>query len=83
MPEGFARVAAVSVPVHLGDVQANVNEIAAAMEKLSQKGVQAAVFLTVFKDIYVSWLNPCFCILALYSAQKVLHRPLTVGNRFR
>ena len=44
MPEGFARVAAVSVPVHLGDVQANVNEIAAAMEKLSQKGVQAAVF---------------------------------------
>lgn len=44
MPEGFARVAAVSVPVHLGDVQANVNEIATAMEKLRQKGVQAAVF---------------------------------------
>ena len=44
MPEGFARVAAVSVPVHLGDVQANVNEISAAMEKLRQKGVQAAVF---------------------------------------
>jgi len=44
MPEGFARVAAVSVPVHLGDVQANVNEIIAAMEKLRQKGVQAAVF---------------------------------------
>ncbi len=44
MPEGFVRVAAVSVPVHLGDVQANVTEIAAAMEKLRQKGVQAAVF---------------------------------------
>ncbi len=44
MPEGFARVAAVSVPVHLGDVQANVNEILAAMETLEGKGVQAAVF---------------------------------------
>ena len=44
MPEGFARVAAVSVPVHLGDVQANVNEILAAMETLEKKGVQVAVF---------------------------------------
>ncbi len=44
MPEGFARVAAVSLPVHLGDVQANVNEIVSAMKKLEQQGVQAAVF---------------------------------------
>jgi len=44
MPEGFARVAAVSVPVHLGDVQANLNEILAAMDVLEKKGVQAAVF---------------------------------------
>ena len=44
MPEGFARVAAVSVPVHPGDVQANVNEILAAMETLEQKGVQVALF---------------------------------------
>ena len=44
MPEGFARVAAVSLPVHLGDVQANVNEILAAMETLEKKGVQVALF---------------------------------------
>ena len=44
MPEGFARVAAVSLPVHPGDVQANVNEILAAMETLEQKGVQVALF---------------------------------------
>ncbi len=44
MPEGFARVAAVSVPVHLGDVQANLKEIVAAMDALEEKGVQAAVF---------------------------------------
>ena len=44
MPKGFLRTAAVSVPVHLGDVEANVKEILAAMENLRQKGVQAAVF---------------------------------------
>ena len=27
MPKGFARVAAVSLPVHLGDVAANEQEI--------------------------------------------------------
>lgn len=44
MPSGFARVAAVSVRVHLGDVDANEREIAAAMERLRKKGVQVAVF---------------------------------------
>jgi len=44
MPKGFARVAAVSVPVHLGDVAANENEILVAMETLAAKGVQLAVF---------------------------------------
>ena len=44
MPKGFVRTAAVSVPVHLGDVDANVKEIIAAMENLRQSGVQAAVF---------------------------------------
>ncbi len=44
MPEGFARVAAVSVPVHLGDVGANEKEIASAMHRLRVMGVQAAVF---------------------------------------
>ena len=34
MPKGFARVAAVSLPVHLGDVAANEQEILSAMEPL-------------------------------------------------
>ena len=44
MPEGFVRVAAASVPVHLGDVSANVKELGRAMEGLRAKGVQVAVF---------------------------------------
>ena len=44
MPEGFARVAAVSLPVHLGDVEANEREIALALERLGAQGVQAVVF---------------------------------------
>ena len=44
MPEGFARIAAVSLPVHLGDVEANEREIASALDGLKQRGVQAAVF---------------------------------------
>ena len=44
MPEGFARVAAVSLPVHLGDVEANEREIALALERLAAQGVQAVVF---------------------------------------
>ncbi len=44
MPKGFARVAAVSVPVRLGDVEANEKQILAAMEALRARGVQLAVF---------------------------------------
>ena len=44
MPKGFARVAAVSVPVRLGDVEANEKEILASMEELKRRGVQLAVF---------------------------------------
>ena len=44
MPEGFARIAAVSLPVQLGDVEANEREIALALERLRAQGVQAAVF---------------------------------------
>ncbi len=40
----FARIAALSLPVHLGDVEANEREILAAMQRLSAQGVQAAVF---------------------------------------
>ncbi len=41
---GFARVAACSLPVHLGDIEANRDEIIAAMARLQKQGVQAAVF---------------------------------------
>lgn len=44
MPEGFVRVAAASVPVHLGDVSTNVKELGRAMEGLRAKDVQVAVF---------------------------------------
>ena len=44
MPKGFARVAAASLPVHLGDVAANEQEILSAMEPLRRQGVQLAVF---------------------------------------
>lgn len=44
MPKGFVRVAAASVPVHVGNVEANVQEILSAMEKLREKQVQLAVF---------------------------------------
>ena len=40
----FVRAAAVSIPVHVGNVQANVQEILGVMEKLREKGVQIAVF---------------------------------------
>ena len=41
---GFARVAAASVRVHLGDVEANQREILARMVELAKRGVQLAVF---------------------------------------
>ena len=44
MPKGFARVAAASLPVHLGDVAANEQEILSSMEPLRRQGVQLAVF---------------------------------------
>ncbi|MDD3334834.1 MAG: NAD(+) synthase [Eubacteriales bacterium] len=44
MSNGFARIASVSLRVHLGDVAANEKEILTAMEKLALQGVQAAVF---------------------------------------
>ena len=42
--KGFLRTAAVSLPVHLGDVNANETEILIAMENLRMEGVQLAVF---------------------------------------
>jgi len=44
MPEGFIRAAAVSVPVHLGDVEANEREILSVFHILEEKGVQLALF---------------------------------------
>ena len=40
----FVRAAAVSIPVHVGNVQANVQEILGAMEKLRAQQVNIAVF---------------------------------------
>ena len=40
----FARVAAVSLRVHLGDVEGNKQEILGKMRELEAQGVQAAVF---------------------------------------
>ncbi len=42
--KGFARVAAVSPRVHLGDVAANEKEIATAIHRLKTQSVQLAVF---------------------------------------
>ena len=44
MPSDFVRVAAASLRVHLGDVEANRREIAARMQALQAQGVQVAVF---------------------------------------
>ncbi len=44
MNHGFARVAAASLRVHLGDVEENQREILAAMSDLEAQGVQVAVF---------------------------------------
>ena len=50
MPKGFARVAAVSLPVHLGDVAANEQEIFSAMEPLRRQGVRAGRFSRTVSD---------------------------------
>ena len=42
--KGFIRTAAVSLPMHLGDIAANETEIGIAMESLRMQGVQLAVF---------------------------------------
>ncbi len=44
MDHGFARVAAVSLRVHLGDVEQNEQEIYAALRRLENQDVQLAVF---------------------------------------
>lgn len=44
MSNGFARVAAASVRVHLGDVAKNEQEILSTMDRLQPKGVELLVF---------------------------------------
>ncbi len=44
MNHGFARIAAVSLRVRLGNVEENEAQILAAMKRLEAQGVQAAVF---------------------------------------
>ena len=42
--KGYLRTAAVSLPMHLGDIAANETEIGIAIEALRMQGVQLAVF---------------------------------------
>ncbi len=44
MSHGFARIAAMSLPVHLGTIAANEKQILAAMNALAPQGVELAVF---------------------------------------
>ncbi len=63
MASDFARVAAVSVRVHLGDVEANRREIAARMRELAAQGVQVAVF-------------PELCLTGYTLGDLLAHEPL-------
>ena len=62
--KGYIRTAAVSLPVHLGDVYANETEILIAMENLRMQGVQLAVFPEL-----------CLCGATL---GDLMHQPLVV-----
>ena len=42
--QGFARVAAITLPVHPGNPDANAEEILAAAHECSARGVAVAVF---------------------------------------
>ncbi|MDD3411784.1 MAG: NAD(+) synthase, partial [Eubacteriales bacterium] len=59
----FARIAACSLRVHLGNVEENKREILARMKTLSARGVQAAVF-------------PELCLTGYTLGDLLLHQPL-------
>ncbi|NLI20788.1 MAG: NAD(+) synthase [Clostridiales bacterium] len=63
MANDFARVAAASVRVHLGDVEANRREIVARMRELEAQGVQVAVF-------------PELCVTGYTLGDLLLHEPV-------
>ena len=63
MPYGFARVAAASLRVHLGDVEWNTKEILERMRVLAAQGVQVAVF-------------PELCITGYTLGDLLAHEPL-------
>ena len=63
MPDDFARVAAASLHVHLGDVEANKREILARMRPLQRQGVQLAVF-------------PELCITGYTLGDLLTHEPV-------
>ena len=44
MNQGFARIAAASVRVHLGDIEKNEQELLAVMETMQKQGVELLVF---------------------------------------
>lgn len=63
MPSDFARVAAVSLRVRLGDVDGNRKEILSRMEALETRGVQLAVF-------------PELCLTGYTLGDLLAHEPL-------
>jgi NAD+ synthase (glutamine-hydrolysing) len=63
MPSDFARVAAASVRVHLGDVERNTQEILARVREMEQQGVQLCVF-------------PELCVTGYTLGDLLAHEPL-------
>lgn len=63
MPSDFARVAAASLRVHLGDVERNKAEILTRMADLQARGVQLAVF-------------PELCVTGYTLGDLLAHQPL-------
>ncbi len=63
MPSDFARVAAASVRVHLGDVEKNTAEILTRMREMEAQGVELCVF-------------PELCVTGYTMGDLLAHEPL-------
>ena len=63
MPSDFARVAAASVRVHLGDVEKNAAEILTRMRAMEARGVELCVF-------------PELCLTGYTMGDLLAHEPL-------
>ena len=74
MNHGFARIAAVSLRVRLGNVEENEAQILAATKRLEAQGVQAAVFPELCSRA-IPW-GICSSILV-----ALVWRPWSAGHR--